>query len=38
VRLLGVGAHQLSQPSGQLSLFPNPADVAPAERFDERLA
>jgi DNA polymerase-4 len=24
VRLLGVGAHQLSQPSGQLSLFDNP--------------
>ncbi len=23
VRLLGVGAHQLSQPSGQLSLFDN---------------
>jgi DNA polymerase-4 len=38
VRLLGVGAHQLSQPSGQLSLFDNPADAAPAERFDERLA
>jgi DNA polymerase-4 len=36
VRLLGVGAHQLSQPSGQLSLFDNTADAAPGERFDGR--
>jgi DNA polymerase-4 len=34
VRLLGVGAHQLSQPSGQLSLFANPESAAAGERFD----
>ncbi len=34
VRLLGVGAHQLGRPSGQLSLFDNAGGAAPDKPFD----